>query len=129
MVSVDVWQKVGGFDQQLFIDMVDADFCYRLRLAGYKIICINKVGMIHELGDTFRIRFLYRDRTILNHSAFRKYYIFRNTIYVLRKYKIAHDYRYFDLIKNFIGILLYEDSKASKIKRSIKGIVDGIRMR
>lgn len=130
LVKLSAWEKIGGFDERLFIDMVDSEFCYRLRLSGYNILQINKVEFVHELGDAFIVKFLGKKRTILNHSAFRKYYIFRNTIYLLRKYRIARkDYNCLELIKALFCIWFFEKDKLKKTKRSFMGIIDGFRMR
>lgn len=129
MVCVDAWKTVGGFNDKLFIDMVDSEFCYRLRMAGFQILRVNKVKIIHELGNAFQVTFMGKNRTILNHSAFRKYYIFRNTTYLLKKYPLAKaDYSYYELAKTFIAILLFEEDKFNKIRRAIKGLRDGLRM-
>lgn len=130
LVYARIWNEIGGFNEDLFIDMVDTEFCYRLIENGYKILRVNKVELEHELGKPFRVRFLGRIRTILNHSAFRRYYIFRNTIYVLRKYKIAKkDYSYWGLFKSLFGIIFYEDDKKNKLVRSFKGISAGFKMK
>lgn len=130
LINLDIWREIGGFNEKLFIDMVDTEFCYRVRRAGYKIICINKYCMVHELGNAFHVRFLGRDRTVLNHNAFRRYYIFRNTVYMLRRYQEAHsDYSYTGLAKTFIAALLYEDDKWNKARASIIGMIDGMKLK
>ena len=44
MVKLSSWKAVGGFDEKMFIDYVDFDFCASLREHGYKIIlCENLI--------------------------------------------------------------------------------------
>ena len=38
LVNIAIAQAVGGFDDSLFIDYVDHDFCLRLRAHGYRIL-------------------------------------------------------------------------------------------
>lgn len=49
--NVEAWKKVGGFDDYLFIDLVDNDFCKRLKLQNWKILRLNNVVLNQEFGD------------------------------------------------------------------------------
>lgn len=130
MVYVGAWIKLNGFNNKLFIDMVDSEFCYRLTRSGYKILCVNSEEFLHELGNAFNISILGKRITVLNHNALRRYYINRNTVYLLRNYKEAHlDYSYFELLKSLLVIVLFEKDKINKISNSIMGIIDGFKMK
>ena len=120
-------KAVGGFDEKLFIDMVDYDICYALIRNGYKIVRMNYTGFLHEVGRSVTKRFFGKNIIIYNHSPLRKYYWVRNSIYLKRKYHlgIGEDSR---VIKRMIQTLLYEDNKLSKLKSMLKGAVDGYRM-
>lgn len=41
--NLAVWKEVGGFDERLFIDLVDNEFCKRLIVSGYKILRLNNL--------------------------------------------------------------------------------------
>ena len=69
----------------LFIDEVDHDFCYRLVNAGFKIGISKDVVISHKIGETKVKKLLGKKIFIRNHSAFRKYYISRNIIYLSKK--------------------------------------------
>lgn len=127
IVPVSVWEKVGGFCEELFIDFVDHDFCAKLMVNGYKIIQINSIKLLHELGNGKHYSIFGVQFTALNHSAFRKYYIVRNWIYYMEQYKEIIDvksekksYRLF-----FFKTLLFENSKIKKMKMMLKGRRDG----
>lgn len=50
-----VVEEVGLFDRRFGIgNFEDDDFCLRMRLAGYKVICAQDVFIHHEGGATFR---------------------------------------------------------------------------
>lgn len=132
LVRVDAWKSIHGFDNRLFIDMVDYDFCYRLREKGFQILRINQPCILHELGKPTIVYFLGKKRIVYNHSAFRKYYICRNYIYTLRNFgKYAKkDDSYGFLVRLFVKTLFYEkDDKAKKLFNMIKGIFDGLRLK
>ena len=49
--SVEAWKKVGGFDNWLFIDLVDNEFCKRLVVSDYKILRLNFLVLDQEFGN------------------------------------------------------------------------------
>ena len=132
LVLVDAWRQIHGFDNRLFIDMVDYDFCYRLREMNYNILRINEPCILHELGKPTIVKFWGKERYVYNHSAFRKYYICRNYVYLLRNYRAysKKEDSYYFLVKLFIKTFLYEnDDKANKLKEMIKGTLAGFKLK
>lgn len=134
-MNVDAYKKTEGYDVSMFIDRVDDDICYKLSEAGYKIIKIDYIGMLHEMGKGVPRKFLWHTSLAPNYSPMRRYYIFRNEVIV----RSRHDHsspkewpeRKRPMIINFIfssaKILMYEDQKLDKIKASFFGWRDGTR--
>lgn len=100
--SIDVWKKVGRFDDWLFIDLVDNEFSKRVIVSGYKILKINSLVMDQEFGKIIpkskqEQKFWIGLSKILHNknmakfsykkyvSPMRVYYTNRNVIYVNRK--------------------------------------------
>ena len=48
--SIEAWRKLGKFDEWLFIDLVDNEFCKRVIATGYKILQLNSLVMNQEFG-------------------------------------------------------------------------------
>lgn len=101
---VDVWEKVGKYDDILFIDLVDNDFSKRVFYEGYKIYRVNSVILEQKFGDieykdTKIARFWLKLSEKLNNiniaklsykknvSPLRIYYTNRNLIYLNEKHK------------------------------------------
>ncbi len=127
LVLVDAWKKVKGFNNKLFIDMVDDDFCYRLRRAGYNIARINQCGYLHELGnDLIKVKVFGREKTVFAYSPMRKYYTARNVRYMIRTYKLGifNEYSSY-LFKRVVGTLLYEKNKIKGLRAYLKGYKAG----
>jgi rhamnosyltransferase len=85
-------------DNDLFIDWIDNDWCWRLISSGQKIIYNPKVVLNHNLGNT---KIQYSILTFTKRNHIRDYYIIRNMLYILiyKKYNInVKPY----LIKKFI---------------------------
>lgn len=105
IISLKVWKEVNGFNNDLFIDEVDHEFCYKLIEAGYKICEFQDISMYHTLGNV--------KKTILprpcKHSGVRLFYIFRNMLYIKDKYpKYFKENNYKSYMRNAIIQKIYE---------------------
>ena len=127
LVCLEAARNVGGYNEELFIDEVDNDLCYRLRRHGYHIARINTVVLEHHVGRTERHRLLWMHPIVYNHSALRKYYITRNRIYIQRHYPEVFWESLRLNVRMFILVLLFEDDKLSKVFMMLRGLWDGLR--
>lgn len=118
LLNLSVWQQLGGFNADLFIDMVDTDFCCRATLAGYKIIVITHLDMQHVLGNLQRIKLPGKNVYIYHHNYIRKYYQVRNTLWFIKQYRgKAKVWRIFIyLFAMVITTMLFEQDKRRKIR-------------
>ena len=129
MVRTVLWEAIGGFWEFLFIDEVDHEFCFQIRRKGYRILRRNDVEIVHSLGETQRKKVLGHTFTPNNHSAFRRYYIARNSVIMKHLYPeeetgaFAHRYRM--LGRMMVSILVCEEQKGKKIRAMLRGIRDG----
>lgn len=129
LLNLDIYNIVGPFNEDLFIDYVDHEFCLRLSSLGYEIYKVYNALLKHEIGcDIKKNRIFGLSLITSNHSALRKYYITRNRLYVLKLYRKKFPVFFLADIKrmigDFIGILLYEEDKFNKFKMMIKGYLD-----
>jgi rhamnosyltransferase len=118
LLRISAAKKAGPFEERLFIDSVDNEYCLRLRKNGLKIIRVNKSILNHSLGT----RGSFGNIT---HNAERRYYITRNMLYVMKKYFP----KFFlfgskELVKSFLLILLIENDKINKLKSMSRGMRD-----
>ena len=129
LLNIEAWNNIGGFDENMFIDGVDFDICYRLRQNGYKILCIQSVVLLHELGRIEYHHFLFWRVLVKNHSAFRKYYIARNIIYTAKKRRstLLFVKGLLQEIKMLGIVVFYEEDKLNKSKCICRGIYDGFK--
>ena len=128
ITNVPIWQRLGGFDNTLFIDYVDFDYAIRLNLMGFSIIRMNDVFLDHELGESTYRRLFFVKIRVANHSAFRKYYICRNIVIYIRRYsgKIDSVSEILRLCKTVGIAVCFEDNKWEKFKSCMRGIIDGV---
>lgn len=98
LTNVQATEDVAGFDEELFIDCVDADFNLKLSLLNYKIVRVNSTYMLQAMGEAKKVKLLdwlyhitnnkklQRLRFTPVYNKTRLYYISRNSRYIRYKY-------------------------------------------
>ncbi|HWL00864.1 MAG TPA: glycosyltransferase [Microbacteriaceae bacterium] len=86
LVSVDCIDDAGAFDERLFIDSVDREFCHRIRERGWAVVIASGASIEHEIG---RLEPLRAGGSYEWHAPFRQYYIARNGVIVARRFRHA----------------------------------------
>ncbi len=128
LLRAEVFDKVGFFDDSLFIDLVDTDFCMRLNEENIKMIKVRDAILYHSLGESQSVKSIFGKFNTSNHSALRRYYMTRNRFYTWEKYKdlnsftLNRDKKLFK--KEFVKIILGEKDKVNKIKMVFRGYKD-----
>jgi len=89
IVQLQILQLLGGFEEKLFIDEVDHEFCFRLRLNNYQIASYQNLYLTHALGSLENKGYLFgwmkRSKRVI-HSPKRVYFMVRNHCFVSKKY-------------------------------------------
>ena len=125
-INTSVCRDVGFFDEKMFIDYVDFEYCYRLLENGYKILQVNTITLIHQLGDLKMINWFGINIHVENHNSFRKYYIARNIIYTWKKHPqlFSRKKMLSKELKLILKVLFFENQKMEKIRAICIGIKD-----
>lgn len=124
VLNISRAMELGGFDENLFIDQVDSEFAYRARQNGLAIKTFFEIKLKHQLGNTKPYQIGPYKFSVLNHGALRKYYIFRNLIYVSRKYPFLRKAYYKYIMKELIKIVLFEKDRGKKFKYIYFALLD-----
>jgi rhamnosyltransferase len=130
LVQMKVFDKIGIYNEDLFIDGVDFDFSLRVRSAGWNIYYITGAYMNHELGHKpCTLPILGRLHTY--HSPIRRYYIFRNYFYLSQEYIFKFPNfvikSTFAHLGSVITILILGERRLASIKYILRGFVDYVR--
>jgi rhamnosyltransferase len=126
-----VFADCGRFDQSLFMDYVDHEFCLRLRQHGFKVIQSNRAVLAHRLGSPTSHRILWKRFMVTNYSPSRRYSNARNRLVVYRRY-LTFDTLWVlqDILKWFretVTMVLVEQNRTKKLTSIARGVWDGIR--
>src|SRR5205807_1922254 len=96
MIRRDVFEKLGGFDEKIFMYMEDMELCYRAHLAGYTISFYPDVDIRHKDQGSSNRTF-----AIVN--------IYKSLLYFYSKHKSKKEYDLLKallLLKGYIAIMI-----------------------
>ena len=130
VVNLSVYTNTGGFDENLFIDLVDTEYCLKSILKGYDIISYPNIFLNHNLGESVEKRSLITLKKTKRsfHSDLRLYYMMRNFLYLNKKYKnqFAEQINIYkkDLITRIKNRLLYTPHKLRTLQTLFKAYKD-----
>lgn len=131
IINIKFLIKFGMFDELMFIDNVDFDYCYRVIDNNKKILFIPSAILNHSIGNLCKRNIgginLYHNK----HNEKRIYFIARNVLYQAAKY--GGGFKYIKAVKSemklLIEILVFYDNKKFYYKAYLKGIKEFVTMR
>ena len=130
LVALSIYERVGPFRDDFFIEGVDLEYCLRLRRHGFAVLCSRRPLMTHA-GGTAEERSLFgRAVLIANHEPWRYYYMLRNFVDIVRHYAGREPLwvvaALVNFLKTFVKIWLFERNRVAKFAAMGRGIGDGI---
>lgn len=127
LVNLDIYQKIGKYNEDFFIDGIDIEYCLRIKKNGYRIVRLNDVEIDHDLGNIEYHKFLGKTYLCTNHNYIRNYYIGRNYRYIREKYYDI-DPEYCEILTHLklriFRIVMFEKDKYRKIRNLFRGVRD-----
>ena len=130
MYDLKIYQQLGPFRDDFFIDYVDTEYCLRAKKQGFNIIVACNAHLHHRLGNQQRFKVGPIEVRPTFHSVIRWYYISRNRIPMIRQYSLRFPHWIiYELVINsygFLRMLLFEDHKLGKILAVLFGCLDGL---
>ncbi len=125
-----IFDRIGWFASEYFIDFVDWEYCFRIRAAGYLVANANEVFLLHFPGTPGIKKILGHTFHLSHHNAMRRYYISRNCIRFYSKYFRAFPAwvlsGIYGQIKDTIVCLIVEDDRLRKLRNILLGTWDGL---
>ncbi|WP_405217622.1 glycosyltransferase family 2 protein [Agrococcus sp. Ld7] len=83
LIPLSAIEAAGGFDEGLFIDSVDMEWCFRAKAAGLQLAGVADARMLHTIGDDL-VR-LPGGGSMFVHSPLRLYMMTRNRVALWRR--------------------------------------------
>ena len=131
VIKRDVFKIIGFYEDGLFLDYVDVEFCLRLQKNQFKILSVRSVVLRHELGTKQTRNLLGFCLSFRIHHAWRYYYIMRNRVVLYRRYLHIFPLWAFHDAKGLVWetgrIVFLENGRGPKFRAVVLGIRDGLR--
>ena len=127
ILNIPVALNLGGFDEKLFIDFVDHEFCLRLFANNYHTVLFQKIQLVHEFGTPKKVLsplLKKENRKIYNPQ--RIYFMVRNFFYIKKRYHhlIKDKNLPFSITNILKNALLYNGEFVKTASSILKGYYD-----
>lgn len=127
LVSIMCYKEIGLLEEELFIDGVDHEWCWRAKKIGkLRFFISEKAHLSHKLGEGDRF-FIIRNVAIP--TPFRTYYQFRNYFILARRQYVPFYWKISNGIKYFIKFFYYPiflNNRKEYFVNISRGIKDGL---
>jgi len=133
IINISYIEDIGQFEEKLFIDEIDHDFCLRISIKGYKIVHFQQQYLIHAIGELTEHTslILKKKKMKSSHSHHRVYYQTRNRLYMAQNYSksFSNNFSYSKVLykvlyKKTFRIIQWEENKLLKLKAILYGVKD-----
>lgn len=116
MFRREVWEQVGGLDEEFFMYGEDIDYCYRIKEAGWKIYYVPFTKIIHYKGESTKL------------ASFDNFIAFYRAMDIFVKKHFSKSYSIFLDVILRLGIMTrgFISLIGRLVKKHIVLIVDGI---
>jgi rhamnosyltransferase len=117
---------VGQMWDELFIDGIDHEWCFRARAKGFAVVLDREATLTHDMGEG-GVRIGNRFRPI-HRSPFRHYHIVRNTLWLQSRSYIPLRWRLRELVKLAYRApiyLLVSDDRKETLLALFRAVRDG----
>ena len=128
LIPKKAFQSIGGMLDELFIDAVDFEYCWRLKANGFSIVRSNKARLAHRFGEG-RKSILFGFDVYVS-APVRHYYAFRNALYLLNRSYVPTNWKIRSVFKIIFKLLFYPfilNNGFDRFKFMLLGIKDGFR--
>lgn len=130
LVRLSLYKELNGLDESLFIDHVDTEWVFKVLAHGYEVLGIPQAVFNHSMGEQ-GLRFWWgRWRVWPKRSPLRHFYLFRNTVRLLRRSYVPVVWKIWappKLVLTFVVYAMFDSRRVEQIRQMTKGIISGCR--
>ncbi|CAJ7655940.1 rhamnosyltransferase [Burkholderia pseudomallei] len=129
VISRRAYARLGRFDEALFIDHVDTEYCLRALAHNVPLYVVPSLVLTHRIGARRRHKVGPFELTAMHHGGLRRYYGARNAMQLGLQYGLRFPVA---LVPNLLTIwqvvqvVLCEREKGAKLRGIALGVLDGV---
>lgn len=129
VISREAFARLGVFDEPLFIDHVDTEYCFRALARDVPLYVVPALVLAHRIGARRRHKLGPFEMTSMNHPWTRRYYSARNAVQLGLQYGGRFPVAVVPnllTVWQIVQIVLCERDKLAKLRGIALGIADGL---
>jgi rhamnosyltransferase len=130
LMPTAIFDQCGWFEEELIIDGVDHEYCFRARAQGYTLAQCRNALLLVAVGSVRFHEVLGLKIMAKHYSAKRRYYITRNRLVIVRRFWKEHPawcYRALrDVVQDTIKVICFEEQPRTKLRNTARGIHDAL---
>lgn len=129
LIPLDVVNRVGGMDEELFVDNVDTEWCFRAMAHGFKVYGVCGAEMMHSLGEGHVKTWIPGMPAVVIHGPLRLYYVIRNRLLLYRRKETPARWVLQDIPRAIYKFGVFATTiapRAKNLSMMLKGITHGI---
>ncbi|MBX9612211.1 MAG: glycosyltransferase family 2 protein [Burkholderiales bacterium] len=126
LIDLKIWKSDNRFDDQLFIDLIDHSWCWKMARKGYVILGTTNTKMLHELSEKIKTTKGY---SLTTYGATRRYYQVRNSFFHLLYQPLTWAQKFYVvriIAAVFISSVLSDKKPLQSVRCCLRGFADGV---
>lgn len=128
LMRVDLFHRLGGVDEQMFIDHVDTDWAFRVLALDLALYGIPSAIFSHAMGERVLRFWWFGWRLWPQRSPKRHYFLFRNTVRLLRRDNVPGVWKVWAVVKLALTLLvhtIFDSRRREQAGSMLMGLRDG----
>lgn len=123
--NIKIFRHLGGFQEALFVDGLDMEYCYRAVERGYRVIECGRATVLHYPAETRKFSVFGIDIIKYGYSSPTRYYMqCRSLIWILLRYRYFETLIYY--IWRWVKVLFFFEDKKEFLRQMISGTKEGV---
>ena len=125
-IRASAWTEGMKYDEALFVDFTDTEWCFRAKSRGFGLYGYSKAAMGHALSDAPPLKLL--GLSFFRYSPIRRYYYFRNAVAVAFRKTVPARWRrrlLMGLFIKFVGNLVVDPARFHSARMMLRGVYQG----
>lgn len=130
LMSVSVFKELGGLDEAFFIDHVDTEWAFRLLSADYSLWGVPQAVFVHRMGRRSVRFWLFGWRLWPVRPPERHRYLFRNTLWLMKRPYAPRVWKIWAGLKLFLTIMVYgifDVDRRAQLRAMAQGVMQGMK--
>lgn len=126
MIDLRAWNDGSRFNDALFIDYVDNDWCWRMVRQGHVILGTGRIRMSHEISEQIKASSYI---SLNKYGPFRRYFQMRNGVYQLLHEPLSFAQRLYVLRAMVIVLcssMASDESPSRSVWQCLRGATHGL---